>query len=111
MFNVQIGRVVRVSLAYGPQGQSKGVATVQFQRKGDAKKAYDAYNGKLIDNTKRLKVLSPSHTTPSSTLQPSRFFVLPMGLTVFQVEIVMDPRYTKAPLANRIERPAVAAVM
>jgi len=57
LFNVQIGRVVRVSLAYGPQGQSKGVATVQFHQKGDANKAYQAYNGKLIDNSKRLKVL------------------------------------------------------
>ena len=61
LFNVQIGRVSRVSLAYGPQGLSKGVATIQFQQKGDAKKAYDRYDGKLIDNTKRLKV----YITPS----------------------------------------------
>jgi THO complex subunit 4 len=56
LFNVQIGKVARVTLNYGPNGQSKGVATIQFAQKGDAKKAYDRYDNKLIDNTKRLKV-------------------------------------------------------
>lgn len=56
LFNVQIGKVHRVTLSYGPNGQSKGVATIQFAQKGDAKKAYDRYDNKLIDNSKRLKV-------------------------------------------------------
>jgi RNA recognition motif. (a.k.a. RRM, RBD, or RNP domain) len=62
LFNVQIGKVQRVTLAYGPQGVSKGIATIQFINKGDAKKAYDKYDGKLIDNTRRLKV---NFTLPS----------------------------------------------
>jgi RNA recognition motif-containing protein len=61
LFHVQIGPVRRVEIAYTPQGASKGVATVTFSKKGDAKKAYDRYNGKLIDNTRRLKV---HHTRP-----------------------------------------------
>ena len=56
LFNVQIGKVAKVTLTYGSNGQSKGVATIQFAQKGDAKKAYDRYDGKLIDNSKRLKV-------------------------------------------------------
>jgi THO complex subunit 4 len=56
LFNVQIGKVSRVTLTYGQDGKSKGVATIQFAQKGDAKKAYDRYDGKLIDNSKRLKV-------------------------------------------------------
>ena len=57
LFNVQIGQVTRVTLTYGPTGASKGIATIQFRNKGDAKKAYDRYDGKLIDNSRRLKVL------------------------------------------------------
>ena len=75
LFNVQIGRVSRVSLAYGPQGLSKGVATIQFHQKGDAKKAYDRYDGKLIDNTRRLKVRTPpdpSRFKLEDTLLPTR---------------------------------------
>lgn len=59
LFNVQIGKVARVTLTYGQDGKSKGVATIQFAQKGDAKKAYDRYDGKLIDNSKRLKVHTP----------------------------------------------------
>jgi hypothetical protein len=58
LFHVQIGKVSRVSLAYGQHGVSKGVATIQFAQKGDAKKAYDRYNDKLIDNTRRMKVIT-----------------------------------------------------
>ena len=64
---MQIGRVSRVSLAYGPQGTSKGVATIQFVNKGDAKKAYERYDGKLIDNTRRLKVRPLINTHPLSS--------------------------------------------
>jgi RNA recognition motif. (a.k.a. RRM, RBD, or RNP domain) len=39
---------------------SKGIATIQFAQKGDAKKAYDRYDNKLIDNSKRLKVFISS---------------------------------------------------
>jgi len=70
-----------VSLAYGPQGVSKGVATIQFAQKGDAKKAYDRYNGKLIDNTRRMKI-----------------------------EIIVDPSQTKSSLAARIQQTPVVAV-
>jgi hypothetical protein len=64
LFNIQIGRVAKCSLAYGPQGVSKGVATIQFVQKGDGKRAYDRYDGKLIDNTRRLKVPSPPSSPP-----------------------------------------------
>lgn len=58
LFNVQIGQVARVTLTYGPNGTSKGIATIQFRNQGDAKKAFDRYDGKLIDNSRRLKVCS-----------------------------------------------------
>ena len=77
LFNVQIGRVSRVSLVYGPQGTSKGVATVQFSNKGDAKKAYDRYDGKLIDNTRRMKVHIPQPHAPGVIKPSLSLFLFP----------------------------------
>jgi RNA recognition motif. (a.k.a. RRM, RBD, or RNP domain) len=59
LFTVQVGPVTKVSLSYGKDGRSTGVATVQFQQKGHAKLAYDRYDNKLIDNKKRMKVYPP----------------------------------------------------
>jgi len=81
LFNVQIGKVSRVTLTYGQDGKSKGVATIQFAQKGDAKKAYDRYDGKLIDNSKRLKI-----------------------------EIIMDPRTAKPALAQRIQQIPIVSI-
>jgi len=53
-------------LQYGPNGTSRGVATVIFAQKGLASKAYTRYNGKVIDGSKRMRIeiiVDPS-TTP-----------------------------------------------
>ncbi|EPX73994.1 RNA binding protein Mlo3 [Schizosaccharomyces octosporus yFS286] len=63
LFVKSIGPCKRVSLAYGPNGRSKGIATVIFSRQGDATRAYEQYEGRMVDGTRKMKVeiiLDPS---------------------------------------------------
>lgn len=46
-----VGPVKDVLLSYDASGRSKGVATVNFQKKGDGNKAFSSYNGRLIDGS------------------------------------------------------------
>jgi THO complex subunit 4 len=46
-----VGAVKEVLLSYDASGRSKGVATVNFQRKGDGHKAFQSYNNRLIDGS------------------------------------------------------------
>ena len=49
LFATTVGPVRTVSLSYNAQGQSKGVATVQFNKYEHATSAYNQYNKRLID--------------------------------------------------------------
>ncbi|GAA6040678.1 hypothetical protein JCM8097_000872 [Rhodosporidiobolus ruineniae] len=51
LFTSTVGPVRRVELSYNPQGKSKGVATVLFNRAEHATKAYQEYNKRLIDGS------------------------------------------------------------
>ncbi|KAI6043934.1 hypothetical protein EDC04DRAFT_2646247 [Pisolithus marmoratus] len=51
LFHSTIGPLRDVTLHYDSTGKSKGVAAVQFQRKGDGTKAYQQYNNRLIDGS------------------------------------------------------------
>ncbi|KTW32094.1 uncharacterized protein T551_00776 [Pneumocystis jirovecii RU7] len=71
LFSNSIGPTRRCFLSYGPNGQSKGIATVIFQRKADAGRAYKKYEGKVIDGTRKLKieiVLDPKMSLAASSL-------------------------------------------
>lgn len=46
----QIGKVRSAQLNYDANGRSKGVATVIFQRPGDAERAIKEYNSRTLDN-------------------------------------------------------------
>ncbi|KAF8445544.1 hypothetical protein BGX38DRAFT_1271213 [Terfezia claveryi] len=48
-FSKAIGHVKSCSLSYGPNGISRGIATIVFSRNGDAEKAAATYNGVLVD--------------------------------------------------------------
>lgn len=48
-FSKAIGHVKSCSLSYGPNGVSRGIATIVFNRNGDAEKAAATYNGVLVD--------------------------------------------------------------
>ncbi|KAF8474599.1 hypothetical protein BDZ91DRAFT_650468 [Kalaharituber pfeilii] len=48
-FSKAIGPVKTCSLSYGPNGQSRGIATISFSKAGDAEKAAISYNGVLVD--------------------------------------------------------------
>jgi THO complex subunit 4 len=50
-FNQTVGPVKDVLLSYDPAGRSKGVATVNFTKKGDGNKAFQSYNNRLIDGS------------------------------------------------------------
>ncbi|QSL66637.1 hypothetical protein MERGE_001020 [Pneumocystis wakefieldiae] len=71
LFSKSIGPTRRCFLTYGPNGQSKGIATVIFQRKADASRAYDLYEGRLIDGVRKMKieiVLDPAKSIVGSSL-------------------------------------------
>ncbi|GAA5859376.1 hypothetical protein JCM8547_002006 [Rhodosporidiobolus lusitaniae] len=56
LFTSTVGPVRRVELSYNPQGKSKGVATVHFNKAEHATSAYTQYNKRLIDGKKPMKV-------------------------------------------------------
>ncbi|TFY80080.1 hypothetical protein EWM64_g3929 [Hericium alpestre] len=51
LFHTTVGPLREVTLHYDANGRSKGVASVQFQRRGDGTKAYQQYNNRLIDGS------------------------------------------------------------
>ncbi|MCJ1324098.1 hypothetical protein MMC10_000760 [Thelotrema lepadinum] len=48
-FNKTIGPTRRVSLQYGPNGSSRGIATIIFNKPGMANEAFKQLNGLLVD--------------------------------------------------------------
>ncbi|EJD51141.1 hypothetical protein AURDEDRAFT_111799 [Auricularia subglabra TFB-10046 SS5] len=81
LFSTTVGPLKEVNLHFDQHGKSKGVAHVQFSRKGDGTKAYNQYNHRLIDGKRPMKI-----------------------------EIIVDPGKAPAPpLAGRLA-PAPAAV-
>ncbi|KAI0090444.1 hypothetical protein BDY19DRAFT_940204 [Irpex rosettiformis] len=79
LFTQTVGPLRDVNLHFDSKGVSKGVAWVQFSRKGDGNKAYTQYNNRLIDGKRPMKI-----------------------------EIVVDPS-RPASLASRVAPPAAAA--
>ncbi|KAG8679563.1 hypothetical protein FRC12_011325 [Ceratobasidium sp. 428] len=51
LFQSTVGALSSVQLNFDSQGRSKGSATVIFQKKGDANKAFQQYNNRLIDGS------------------------------------------------------------
>lgn len=51
LFTQTVGPLRDVNLHFDAKGVSKGVAWVQFSRKGDGNKAYTQYNNRLIDGS------------------------------------------------------------
>lgn len=51
LFTSTVGAVRECQVSYGRDGRSKGSATVTFVRSGDATKAYNQYNNRLIDGS------------------------------------------------------------
>ncbi|WFD08382.1 RNA-binding RNA annealing protein [Malassezia vespertilionis] len=56
LFSSTIGPLRRTIMSYRANGQSTGIATVEFQRAEDANRAYAQYNNRLIDSKRPLKV-------------------------------------------------------
>jgi len=56
-FAKAVGHVKKVLLAYGPNGRSRGEATVTFSKTDSAAKAHKDYNGVNVDN-RPMKVLT-----------------------------------------------------
>ncbi|KAG1748315.1 uncharacterized protein EDB91DRAFT_1235683 [Suillus paluster] len=71
LFHSTVGPLRDVTLHYDSAGRSKGVAAVQFQRKGDGTKAYQQYNNRLIDGKRPMKieiVVDPARPAPPASL-------------------------------------------
>jgi len=57
-FSKTVGSVKRVMLTYGPQGRSRGIATIIFSKPGSAADAAKSLNGVKVDN-KSMRVCAP----------------------------------------------------
>ncbi|KAI5122103.1 hypothetical protein M0805_002225 [Coniferiporia weirii] len=69
LFLTTVGPLKEIQLQYNPQGKWNGSAIVQFSRKGDGTKAYEAYNNRLIDGKKPMRIeimYDPSKVPPPS---------------------------------------------
>jgi len=69
LFQSTVGQLTSVQLNFDSQGRSKGTATVIFQKKGDANKAFQQYNNRLIDGKRPMKieiVMDPTKVPPPS---------------------------------------------
>ncbi|TCD66917.1 hypothetical protein EIP91_000756 [Steccherinum ochraceum] len=66
LFHSTVGPLRNVNLHYDAQGRSKGVAEVIFAKKGDATRAHQQYNNRLIDGKKAMKIELVVHATPAS---------------------------------------------
>ncbi|KAF5311148.1 hypothetical protein D9619_007801 [Psilocybe cf. subviscida] len=51
LFRTTVGPLKELTLHYDAGGRSKGIASVTFQRKGDADAAFASYNNRLIDGS------------------------------------------------------------
>ncbi|CEQ42226.1 SPOSA6832_04040 [Sporobolomyces salmonicolor] len=72
LFTTTVGPVRTVSLSYNAQGKSKGIATVGFNKAEHATSAYQQYNKRLIDGSRRLLLFSNElHRAGSTIGQPS----------------------------------------
>lgn len=75
-----VGPIKSINMSYNAQGKSAGIVTVEFKNPEDSTKAYQAYNGRLIDQKRPMKV-----------------------------EIIVDPsRQPPPPLASRLDAPIAA---
>ncbi|KAI0074100.1 hypothetical protein K474DRAFT_1602124 [Panus rudis PR-1116 ss-1] len=71
LFTTTVGPCRDVTLHYDANGRSKGVASVQFTRKGDGTKAFQQYNNRLIDGKRPMKieiVVDPTKPAPAASL-------------------------------------------
>ncbi|KAJ7598814.1 hypothetical protein C8J56DRAFT_915103 [Mycena floridula] len=74
LFHTTVGPLREVTLHYDSSGRSKGVAAVQFSRRGDATKAYEQYNNRLIDSKRPMKI--------EIVVDPSRIPAVPLASRV-----------------------------
>lgn len=51
LFNETIGPIKSAALAYNSHGKSTGTATIEFRDPKNATKAYQQYNGRMIDGS------------------------------------------------------------
>lgn len=70
-FSKSVGAVKKVMLTYGPNGRSRGTATIIFSKPGSAGQAARELNGVKVDN-RPMKVRSLQATSCYSTLTSPR---------------------------------------
>lgn len=65
-FTKVVGPIKRCVITYGPNGQSRGIATVEFSRASDAATAVQKYNGVEVDKRPMKVELVVDPTAPAS---------------------------------------------
>ncbi|KAF8510561.1 hypothetical protein BU17DRAFT_77653 [Hysterangium stoloniferum] len=110
LFATQVGPTKEVTLNFDHAGRSKGVATVTFVKRGDGTKAYQDYNGRLIDGKRRMKVeivVDPGKA-PAPTLS-ERVAPAPAASSSAQAAPRPKKARVRAPKKKGIKRPKVSA--
>ncbi|KAG6818791.1 hypothetical protein H0H93_001601 [Arthromyces matolae] len=105
LFSQTVGPLREVTLHYDANGNSKGTASVHFQRKGDGTKAFQQYNNRLIDGKKPMKieiVVAPATVTLAQRVSPAA------GTTAAPAKTAGRGRRRPA-RGGRKERPAKSA--
>jgi len=90
LFNQTVGPLKEITLHYDANGRSKGIATVNFQRKGDGTKAFQQYNNRLIDGKRPMKI--------EIVVDPSK--PLPLASRVAPAPVATNGAQTPAPRAS-----------
>jgi len=73
LFHTTVGPLKFASISYNEKGKSTGVATIEFSRPGDASKAFQQYNNRLIDQKRPMKVeivVDPTRRTLAERVGP-----------------------------------------
>lgn len=60
-FSKSVGAVKKLTLTYGPNGRSRGIATIIFSKPTSAAKALQELNGVKVDNRAMKVRLEPYH--------------------------------------------------
>ncbi|EIN08453.1 hypothetical protein PUNSTDRAFT_144039 [Punctularia strigosozonata HHB-11173 SS5] len=71
LFINTVGPLKDVLIVYNSHGVSNGMAVVTFQRHGDAGKARDKYNGKIVDGKNPIKIEIIVDGTPGTLATPT----------------------------------------
>ncbi|OCB86610.1 mRNA export protein mlo3 [Sanghuangporus baumii] len=119
LFTSTVGPTRSVQLHFNPQGKWTGMATVVFSRQGDANKAYQEYNNRLIDGSAENELvcqlyiyeLAPvvSSVQAATSMDRTDGEVICSTERPMKIELIFDPAKVPPPSLTSRVAPATPA--